>query len=78
MSRIFQNRYIPDDCELIGYSWLIDKFNLNLPLRDVSLISNKRLASQKINKEYWTCYDSTFKPKKVHTLIWNLPLNTKI
>jgi Fic family protein len=54
----FQNRILPTSCKLIGYSWLLHNFNLNIHLRELCCISEKRLASQKINKSVWTLFDA--------------------
>lgn len=58
MAIAFQNELLPSQCRLIGYSWLIDKFNLELPLRELSCVSEKRLASQTIKKGNWLIYDA--------------------
>ena len=54
----FQNKILPDSCRLIGYSWLLNHLNLNIPLREFCCVSEKRLASQKIQKNYWIIFDS--------------------
>ena len=46
---------------LIGFSWLIKYFDLNLPLREFSCVSEKRLASQHIQKGSWVQFDAQFK-----------------
>ncbi|PHQ91229.1 MAG: cell filamentation protein Fic [Sulfurimonas sp.] len=57
MPLAFQNEILPDSCRLIGYSWLLNHFHLNIPLRELCCISEKRLASQKIQKNHWTIFD---------------------
>ncbi|MEA3455155.1 MAG: Fic family protein [Campylobacterota bacterium] len=54
----FQNEILPKSCKLIGYSWLIDNFNLDLPLRKLSCVSQKRLASQTIQAGKWIIFDT--------------------
>jgi len=44
----------------IGYSWLIEHFNLTIPLREPSAISHKRLSAQRIQKEEWVEFDAQF------------------
>lgn len=58
MITAFQNEISPNATKLIGYSWLIQHFNLNLPLREISCVSEKRLASQSIKKDKWTVFDT--------------------
>jgi len=57
MPLAFQNEILPSSCRLIGYSWLLYHFHLKMPLRELSCISEKRLASQKIQKNNWTVFD---------------------
>lgn len=45
----------------IGFSWLINHFNLNLPLRETSAVSEKRLSTQRIKKATFTLFDAQFK-----------------
>ena len=61
MAIAFQNSILPNACELIGFSWLIHHFNLNVPLRDLSCVSSKRLASQRSISANWTVFDAQFK-----------------
>jgi Fic family protein len=56
----FQNKHLPTDCQLIGYSWLINHFNLNAPLREPCCVSKKRLSQQKIKKNSWILFDAQF------------------
>jgi len=30
----FQNRDLPNECNLVGYSWLLEHFNITAPLRE--------------------------------------------
>jgi len=61
MAIAFQNSILPNACELIGFSWLIHHFNLNVPLRDLSCVSTKRLAAQRSTNANWTVFDAQFK-----------------
>jgi len=54
----FQNKVLPASCRLIGYSWLLHNFDLNIHLRESCCISGKRLASQKTQKSGWTIFDT--------------------
>lgn len=54
----FQNNILPPSCKLIGYSWLINNFNLNVPLRELSCVSQKRLATQTIQNGQWLIFDA--------------------
>ncbi|MCH9740907.1 MAG: hypothetical protein K0U38_08730, partial [Epsilonproteobacteria bacterium] len=60
MAIVFQNKILPNACKLIGFSWLINHFNLNVPLRNLSCISDKRLASQRVQKGQWMLFDAQF------------------
>ncbi len=64
MAIAFQNSILPDSCELIGFSWLVHHFNLDVLLRNLSCISTKRLASQKLRTREWTLFDAQFKVEK--------------
>jgi len=56
----FQNRDLPNECNLVGYSWLLEHFNITAPLREFSAISSKRLSSQSIQKDGWLIFDSSY------------------
>lgn len=60
MTFAFQNAVLPKDCKLVGFSWLIEHFNLTVPLRELSCISDKRFTSQKVNKGQWIVFDTQF------------------
>ena len=61
MAVAFQNSIVPNGAELIGFSWLLNHFNLSVPLRDLSCISIKRLSSQKLKSGDWTLFDTKLK-----------------
>jgi len=63
MRNAFQNSILPNSAELIGFSWLINHFKLNVPLRDLSCISTKRLSTQKLKSGNWTLFDTKLKIK---------------
>ncbi len=58
MAVAFQNKILPNSCQLIGYSWLINHFYLELPLRQLCCISQKRLATQTIQNGKWLIFDA--------------------
>ena len=58
MPEAFQNKILPTSCRLIGYSWLLHHFDLNIHLRELCCVSEKRLASQKFKKSGWTLFDT--------------------
>jgi len=58
MTTAFQNKILPNSSKLIGYTWLINNFNLNLPLRQFSCVSEKRLAAQTVNIDNWLMFDA--------------------
>lgn len=58
MPEAFQNKILPTSCRLIGYSWLLHSFDLNIHLRELCCVSEKRLASQKFKKSGWTLFDT--------------------
>jgi Fic family protein len=57
----FQNIILADQSNLIGFSWLVNHFNLNVPLREISAVSEKRLSSQRSKKGILTLFDTQFK-----------------
>jgi len=61
MMETFQNKILPDNSNLIGLSWLVKYFNLNIPLRNVACVSQKRLASQRVIRDGWIQFDAVFK-----------------
>ena len=61
MVTTFQHKILPNASNLIGFSWLIKYFNLNVPLREGSCISQKRLASQRVITDAWIQFDSLLK-----------------
>lgn len=56
----FQNNIVPESSQLVGFSWLINYFELTVPLRELSCISEKRLSSQKISQVGWIVFDVQF------------------
>ena len=58
MKAAFQNEIVPNGCKLIGYSWLIDTFDLEVPLRQLCCVSEKRLASQTLQNGKWLLFDA--------------------
>ena len=60
----FQNKILPKSFNLIGFTWLIKNFNLSVPLRELSCISQKRLASQRVVTDAWIQFDALFKIEK--------------
>ncbi len=61
MADTFQNKILPNTFSLIGFTWLIEHFNLIVPLRELSCISQKRLASQRIVTDAWIKFDAVLK-----------------
>ncbi len=61
MTFSFQNRELPHECNLVGFSWLLEHFGLIAPLRAFSAISTKRLSSQTIQKNSWLIFDSAYR-----------------
>jgi len=60
MRQTFQHKTLPNGAKWVGYSWLINHFELNVPLREYSLISEKRLTSQHVQKEEYTIFDAQY------------------
>ena len=58
MTTAFQSEILPSSSKLIGYSWLINHFNLAIPLRQLSCVSVKRLAAQTVQKNKWIVFDA--------------------
>ncbi len=61
MSVAFQSELVPESCRLVGYAWLLVRYDLSLPLRTYCCISEKRLQSQHIEKGKWTVFDAQLK-----------------
>ena len=57
----FQSVLLPEFCHLVGYSWLLTHYDLNLPLRELCCISEKRLRSQSVQKGKWRVFDAQLK-----------------
>jgi hypothetical protein len=57
----FQNKPLPSSCSLVGFSWLIEHFEIRVPLRELSSVSQKRLTSQRIQNGAWVEFDAQFK-----------------
>ncbi len=58
MAVAFQNEILANSCKLIGYSWLINNFDLEIQLRNLCCVSEKRLASQKTENGRWVIFDA--------------------
>jgi len=58
MLTTFQSEILPINSKLIGYSWLINNYKLDLPLRHLSCVSKKRLATNVIQKGRWIIFDA--------------------
>lgn len=58
MPLAFKNEILPDSCRLIGYSWLLNHLSLKVPLRTLCCVSEKRLATQKIQRDKWLIFDT--------------------
>ncbi len=61
MNIAFQGEVLPESCRLVGYSWLLEYFDLLLPLRQLCCISDKRLEAQRIEKGVWLVFDAQIK-----------------
>ncbi|MEA1914733.1 MAG: Fic family protein [Campylobacterota bacterium] len=66
MAITFQDEILPSSCKLIGYSWLIYSFNLELPLRQLCCVNKKRLASQTIKNGRWLMFDAQLMVEDLH------------
>jgi len=60
MRQAFQHIALPNGVNLLGYSWLVNHFELTVPLREYSYISEKRLTSQRLEKEGYTIFDAQY------------------
>ena len=58
MSAAFQSEILPEECQLIGYSWLLEYYKLDFILRELCCVSAKRLPSQRVEKGAWTIFDT--------------------
>ena len=58
MALIFNGEIVPSNCNLIGYTWLVSRFELTLPVRKLSCISEKRLSKKREGRSGWVVFDS--------------------
>ena len=61
MSLAYHREVLPKATQAIGYTWLIEYFKLDLPLRELCCISEIRLDTQKKQKGKWTIFDAQVK-----------------
>tara|TARA_Y100000768_G_scaffold385064_1_gene370348 strand:- start:786 stop:2327 length:1542 start_codon:yes stop_codon:yes gene_type:complete len=58
LTEIFEGKVIPSGCNLVGYTWLVNKFNIKVPVRTLSCLSEKRLSSNRELESGWVKFDS--------------------
>lgn len=58
MGEVFEGKVIPSNCNLVGYTWLLNNFNLRLPVGDLSCVSEKRLSGKREQRDGWIVFDS--------------------
>ncbi len=61
MSLAYHGEILPKSTQAVGYTWLIEYFKLELPLRELCCISKIRLDTQKEQKGKWNIFDSQVK-----------------
>lgn len=61
MSLAYHGEILPKSTQLVGYTWLIEHFKLDLPLRELCCISKVRLNTQKEQKGKWSVFDAQVK-----------------
>lgn len=61
MSLAYYGEILPKSTQAVGYTWLMQHFNLELPLRELCCISTTRLDTQKVQKGKWTIFDAQIK-----------------
>ena len=54
------DKFMPNECHLIGFSWLLKYFELTVALREYSCISEKRLISQTLQQKDWVVFDRQY------------------
>ena len=57
----YQGEVLPESTQSVGYTWLIQHFNIDLPIRELCCISSTRLNTQKEQKGKWTIFDAQVK-----------------
>ena len=57
----YYGEVLPKSCQLVGYTWLLEHFKLELPLRELSCISENRLSFKKVKNGKWNIFDSQLK-----------------
>jgi len=57
------DRFMPNECHLIGFSWLLKHLDLTVPLQEYSSISEKWFTSQTLQKENWIVFDKQYQIK---------------
>jgi Fic family protein len=61
MSLAYHGEILPKSTQAVGYTWLLEHLQLDLPLRELSCISNIRLDTQKEQNGKWTIFDAQVK-----------------
>jgi hypothetical protein len=61
MSLAYHEEILPKSTQLVGYTWLIQHFKLDLPVRELCCISTVRLATKKEQNKMWSIFDSQIK-----------------
>ena len=61
MSLAYHGEILPKSTQAVGYTWLIEHFKLDLPLRELCCISKIRLNTQKEQKGKWSIFDAQIK-----------------
>lgn len=54
----FYGELVPDNSQLVGYTWLVNEFSLKLPMHQLSCKSLKRLDNGTKKQGAWTIFDS--------------------
>lgn len=58
MTDIFEGRVVPSSCNLVGYTWLVNRFSLKVPVRTLSCLSKRRLSGNREHENEWVIFDA--------------------
>ncbi len=58
----FQNEPIPDGTSLVGWSALAQMYDLRVPVRELSCVSERHIKGNRRSHEKWQVFDKRYKP----------------
>ncbi|WP_117193497.1 Fic family protein [Rhizobium terrae] len=62
--RVFQDRIVPRDADLVGYAALIEMYGIEAPIRAPSAVANASVKGGRKFQDGWTVFDKRFMPEQ--------------